>query len=43
MQGAHPDFGNKSPQECAKFISDLLVKVKVPLIIIGSGMMQKII
>lgn len=37
MQGAHPDFDNKGPQEAAKFISTLLSKVKVPLIIIGSG------
>ncbi len=37
MQGTHPDFGNKGPQEAAKFISELLNKVKVPLVIIGSG------
>ena len=37
MQGTHPDSGNKSPKEAAKFISELLSKVKVPLIIIGSG------
>lgn len=37
MQGAHPDFGDKSPESAAKFISRLLSKVKVPLIIIGSG------
>ncbi len=37
MQGAHPDSGNKNPQECAKFITNLLAKVKVPLIITGSG------
>ncbi len=37
LQGAHPDSGNKTPQEAAKFISTLLNKVKVPLIIIGSG------
>ena len=37
MQGTHPDFGNKSPESAAKFISVLLTKVKVPLIIIGSG------
>jgi acetyl-CoA decarbonylase/synthase complex subunit delta len=37
MQGTHPDFGNKSPQDAARFISTLLSKVKVPLIIIGSG------
>ncbi len=37
MQGAHPDFGDKSPEKAAKFVSDLLKTVKVPLIIIGSG------
>jgi len=37
MQGTHPDFGDKSPASAAKFISALLSKVKVPLIIIGSG------
>ena len=37
MQGTHPDFGNKNPAQAAKFISALLSKVKVPLIIIGSG------
>jgi acetyl-CoA decarbonylase/synthase complex subunit delta len=37
MQGAHPDFGNKGPDQSAKFISALLKKVKVPLIIVGSG------
>lgn len=37
LQGAHPDYGNKSPQVCAEFISALLSKVNVPLIIIGCG------
>ncbi|MDD5561404.1 MAG: acetyl-CoA decarbonylase/synthase complex subunit delta [Candidatus Omnitrophica bacterium] len=37
MQGSHPDYGNKGPQEAAKFISTLLSKVNVPLIIIGCG------
>lgn len=37
MQGTHPDFGNKSPQDATRFISTLLRRVKVPLIIIGSG------
>ncbi|MCX5698738.1 MAG: acetyl-CoA decarbonylase/synthase complex subunit delta [Candidatus Omnitrophica bacterium] len=37
MQGTHPDFGDKSPASAAKFISTLLSRVKVPLIIIGSG------
>jgi acetyl-CoA decarbonylase/synthase complex subunit delta len=37
MQGTHSDFGNKSPAEAAKFVSTLLSRIKVPLIIIGSG------
>jgi len=37
LQGAHPDFGDKSADEEAKFISQLLKKVNVPLIILGCG------
>ena len=37
LQGAHPDFENKPPEACAKFISQLLKKVDVPLIISGCG------
>ncbi|MCX5706465.1 MAG: acetyl-CoA decarbonylase/synthase complex subunit delta, partial [Candidatus Omnitrophica bacterium] len=37
LQGAHPDFGNKAPEEEAKFITRLLKKVDLPLIIVGSG------
>jgi acetyl-CoA decarbonylase/synthase complex subunit delta len=37
LQGAHPDFGNKTPEEEAKLVSGLLKKVDVPLIILGSG------
>ncbi|MFH1889066.1 MAG: acetyl-CoA decarbonylase/synthase complex subunit delta [Candidatus Omnitrophota bacterium] len=37
LQGAHPDFGNKSADEETKFISELLKKVDVPLIILGCG------
>ncbi len=37
MQGTHPDFGNKTAQEAAKFISTLLGKISVPLVIMGSG------
>ena len=37
LQGSHPDFGNKTAQDEAKFISTLLKKVTVPLIILGSG------
>jgi acetyl-CoA decarbonylase/synthase complex subunit delta len=37
MQGTHPDFGDRSPQEAAKFVSKFLNQIKVPLIITGSG------
>jgi len=37
LQGAHPDFGNKTAEDEAKFISRLLKKVSVPLIITGCG------
>ncbi|MBU1726340.1 MAG: acetyl-CoA decarbonylase/synthase complex subunit delta [Candidatus Omnitrophica bacterium] len=37
LMGAHPDSGDKTPDEEAKFISALLKKVDVPLVIIGSG------
>jgi len=37
LQGAHPDFTDKSPDEEAKFIAELLKKVDVPLIILGCG------
>ena len=37
LQGAHPDFGDRKPEEEAKLISGLLKRVDVPLIIVGSG------
>jgi len=37
LQGAHPDFGNKTPEEEAKLVSQLLKKVTLPLIITGCG------
>jgi acetyl-CoA decarbonylase/synthase complex subunit delta len=37
MQGAHPDCGNKDAKECADFISRLLKKIKLPLVITGCG------
>ncbi len=37
LQGAHPDFGNRTPEEEAKLIQQLLKKVDVPLIILGCG------
>jgi len=37
LQSTHPESGNKSPEDAGKFISQLLKKVQVPLIIIGCG------
>jgi len=37
LQGAHPDFGDKSVDAEAKFISELLKRVDAPLIILGCG------
>ncbi|MBL7156643.1 MAG: acetyl-CoA decarbonylase/synthase complex subunit delta [Candidatus Omnitrophica bacterium] len=37
LAGTHPDFGNKSAEDSAKLIKDVLQAVKVPLIILGSG------
>ena len=37
LLGTHPDFGNKSVQDAAKLLKDILQAVKVPLIILGSG------
>ncbi len=37
LQGAHPDFGDKTPQQEAELVKQLLKKVSVPLIIVGCG------
>jgi len=37
LQAAHPEFENKSPEQEQAFISKLLKRVGVPLIIIGCG------
>ncbi|MFH0790640.1 MAG: acetyl-CoA decarbonylase/synthase complex subunit delta [Candidatus Omnitrophota bacterium] len=41
LQSVHPEYGNKTPDSAAKFISQLLKKVSVPLIITGCGDDQK--
>lgn len=33
----HPEFGNRSAEEAARIVKAVLVAVKIPLIIIGSG------
>lgn len=37
LAGAHPDNGNKSPEECAKVVKEVLAAVGVPLIVVGCG------
>lgn len=37
LQGAHPDFGNKTPEREAKLVAEILKKIDLPLIIIGCG------
>jgi acetyl-CoA decarbonylase/synthase complex subunit delta len=37
LQGAHPDFGNKGPEEEAGLVAKLLKEISLPLIILGSG------
>ncbi len=35
LTGANPEGANKSPEECAKVVKDVLAAVKVPLIVAG--------
>lgn len=37
LMGAHPDLGNKTPDQEAKLIAEILKTVDVPLVILGSG------
>jgi acetyl-CoA decarbonylase/synthase complex subunit delta len=37
LQGAHPDLGDRKPDEEAKFVKDIISNIGVPLIIVGSG------
>ena len=37
LLGAHPDFGNKTADQEAKLINQLIKKIDVPLIILGCG------
>ena len=41
LQGAHPDFGNRSPQQCAETVKAVLGAVGVPLVIWGPGVNEK--
>lgn len=37
LQGAHPDYGDKNASKIAGFVEKFLCRIKVPLVIIGSG------
>lgn len=41
LMDAHPDAGNRSPEECAKTVEEVLQAVDVPLIIWGCGIDEK--
>ena len=41
LQGAHPDFGNRSGEQCAETVKAVLAAVGVPLIIWGPGVDEK--
>jgi acetyl-CoA decarbonylase/synthase complex subunit delta len=41
LAGAHPDTGNKTPAETARFIKEMLKRIEAPLIIIGCGDNEK--
>ena len=37
LAGAHPDSGNRTPDQCAELVKNILKKVSVPLVILGCG------
>src|SRR3989338_1549409 len=41
LMSVHPDWGSRSPDEAASFLKSLLQEVKVPLVIIGCGEVEK--
>jgi acetyl-CoA decarbonylase/synthase complex subunit delta len=41
LLGTHPDRENRSPEEAAKTVKDLLAAINVPLIILGSNHAEK--
>ncbi|MGI6679765.1 MAG: CO dehydrogenase/acetyl-CoA synthase subunit delta [Dehalobacterium sp.] len=41
LEGADPDGANKSPEECAKTVKDILAAVGVPLIVVGCSDTEK--
>jgi acetyl-CoA decarbonylase/synthase complex subunit delta len=41
LVGAHPDAGNRTPQQCAETVKAVLQAVGVPLIVFGPGVDEK--
>jgi len=41
LAASHPDAGNRSPEQCAETVKEVLDAVKVPLIIWGCGVAEK--
>lgn len=41
LMGTHPDRENRSPEEAAKIVKDVLAAINVPLIILGSNHAEK--
>jgi acetyl-CoA decarbonylase/synthase complex subunit delta len=41
LMGAHPDAGDRSPEQCAETVKEVLAAVGVPLIIWGCGIDEK--
>jgi len=41
LLGTHPDRENRSPEDAAKLVKDLLASIQVPLIILGSNHAEK--
>lgn len=41
LVGTHPDRENRSPEDAAKMVRDVLAAIKVPLIILGSNHVEK--
>ena len=41
LMGTHPDQKNKSPEEAAKIAADVAAAIDIPLVILGSGHVEK--
>ncbi len=41
LMGAHPDLGDRSPEDCAQLVKDVLAASDLPLMVLGSGVDDK--